>query len=243
MLPGGFCGGSRARRALNHFFMMTVLPKRIEWAVWCGLALIIVAIGGAFAWSRIEETSLPLPAIGQISDFNLTNQDSAQVSLANLRGQVWVADILFSRCPGPCAAMTRRLAEIQSSVPASEPVRFVSFTSDPEYDTPAVLQRYGKRFNADASRWFFLTGEKAGIRRLAVDDFKFVVVEKKPEEREIPEDLFIHSTWFVLVDQKGQVRGWTDRQGQLHAYFDSSDDRDRSRLLSAINQLLHGGGT
>jgi protein SCO1/2 len=222
---------------------MTKSTKRIEWTVLGGLGLIIVALAGVFVWSRIAEGTLPLPVIGRISDFELTNQEGGRVSFANLQGQIWVADIIFTRCPGPCAAMTRRLAEIESAAPAGEPVRFVTFTSDPDYDTPAVLRRYGERFHADFSRWSFLTGVKRDIRRLAVDDFKFVVVEKKPEERETADDLFIHSTWFVLVDQKGQVRGWTDRQGQLHAYFDSSDDQDRSRLLTAINQLLRDRST
>ncbi|MDB6112663.1 MAG: photosynthetic protein synthase [Pedosphaera sp.] len=117
-------------------------------------------------------------------------------------------------------------------------MRLVSFTSDPEYDTPAVLKRYAERFGANSNQWSFLTGNKKEIRQLAVNDFKFVVVEKKPEEREVPEDLFIHSTWFVLVDAKGQVRGWTDREGQLHAYFDSEDPDARARILNAIPQLL-----
>jgi protein SCO1/2 len=212
--------------------------RKMEWVVWGGLVLIIAVIGGAFAWSRLHTGELPLPILGQLSDFNLTNQNNEPVSLASLRGKVWVADIIFTRCPGPCAKMTRHLAELQSQLPTNEPVRLVSFTSDPEYDTPPVLKRYAERFGANSNQWSFLTGNKQEIRRLAVNDFKFVVVEKKPEEREIPEDLFIHSTWFVLVDGKGQVRGWTDREGQLHAYFDSEDPSARARILSAISQLL-----
>jgi protein SCO1/2 len=114
----------------------------------------------------------------------------------------------------------------------------VSFTSDPDYDTPVILKRYAERFKADQSHWWFLTGNKQEIRRLAVNDFKFVMVEKKPEEREVPDDLFIHSTWFVLVDAKGQIRGWTDAQGSLHAYFDSEDPETKARILAAIPELL-----
>ncbi len=73
-----------------------------------------------------------------------------------------------------------------------------------------------------------------------MNDFKFVVVEKKPEERSVPDDLFIHSTWFVLVDQQGRVRGWTDDDGSLHAYFDSDRPGDaQPEILSAIKPLLH----
>src|SRR6185312_13615080 len=115
-------------------------------------------------------------------------------------------------CPGPCAKMTRQMKELQRSLSANVPVKFVSFTSDPDYDTPPVLKKYAERFGADSNRWWFLTGNKQEIRRLEVADFKFVVAEKKADEREVPEDLFIHSTHFTLVDQKGRMRGWTDKE-------------------------------
>lgn len=217
-------------------------PQRIEWLVWSGLVLIIAFICGAFFWSRFKPSPVSadksMPVLGQLPDFTLTNQNNQPVSLAGLRGQVWVADIIFTRCPGPCAKMTRHLAELQSELPADKPVKLVTLTSDPDFDQPPVLTKYSERFGANANRWWFLTGDKPQIRGLAVEDFKFVVVEKKPEEREIPEDLFIHSTWFVLVDQKGRVRGWTDGEGKLHAYYDSEDPSARKQILAGIKELL-----
>src|SRR5579872_5428234 len=207
--------------------------RKIEWLVWGGLVLIITVIGVAFAWSKLNSGDRPLPVLAQLPGFTLTNQNNEPVSLASLRGQVWIADIIFTRCPGPCAKMTRHLAELQTALPANQPVRLVSFTSDPEYDTPTILKKYADKFNADSRRWWFLTGDRREIRQLAVNDFKFVVVEKKPGEREVPEDLFIHSTYAVLVDQKGRVRGWTDREGRLHAYFDLLEDPDaKAEILS-----------
>jgi len=213
--------------------------RKIEWLVWGGLVLIITVIAGAYAWSKLGASGRPLPVLAQLPDFTLTNQNNEPVSLASLRGQVWIADIIFVQCPVQCAKMTRRLAELQAVLPANQPVRLVSFTSYPEHDTPQILKKYASQFGADSHRWWFLTGDRREIRRLAVNDFKFVVVEKKPEEREVPEDLFIHSTYAVLVDQKGQVRGWTDRDGRLHAYFDLLEDPEaKSELLSATRQLL-----
>lgn len=212
--------------------------QKIEWLVWGGLVLIITAIGGVFAWSKLGMGVRPLPVIAQLPDFKLTDQNNEPISLANLRGKVWVADIIFTRCPGPCARMTRNLAKLQAELPANQPVRLVSFTSDPDFDTPRVLKKYADKFGADPNRWSFLTGGKKEIRSLAVNDFKFVVMEKKPEDREVPEDLFIHSTYFDLVDKQGRVRGWTDREGRLHAYFDSEDPEARAEIRSAIKQLL-----
>jgi protein SCO1 len=213
--------------------------KRIEWIVWGGLILIMAAVAGFFAWSRLGTPSVPMPVLGQISDFTLTNQNNEPVSLATLRGKVWVADIIFTRCPGPCAKMTRRLAELQKVLLASKPVQLVTLTSDPDYDTPAVLKRYAERFGADPTRWWFLTGPKKEIRELAVNDFKFVVLEKQPGERTVPDDLFVHSTFYVVVDAKGQVRGWTDRQSRLHACFDSEDPATQEQIVAAVRQLVN----
>ncbi|HZV35676.1 MAG TPA: SCO family protein, partial [Verrucomicrobiae bacterium] len=161
--------------------------RHIEWLVWGGLILIIAFIGGAFAWSKLAGTR-PLPVIGQITDFTLTNQENQTITLSSLRGKVWVADVIFTRCAGPCPTMTHHLAELQASLPANEPIRLVTLTSDPQYDTPAALKRYAARFNADSNRWYFLTGPKSEINRLAVNDFKFVVVEKRPGEQTTPQD-------------------------------------------------------
>lgn len=203
-----------------------------------GLALVIAAIAGIFLWTNVGMPQ-PLPVIGQISQFNLTNQNSERISLTNYLGKVWVADIIFTRCGGPCPVMTHQLASLQTSLSAENAIHFVTLTSDPQYDTPTILQRYAVRFNADSNRWDFLTGPKPEIQRLAVNDFKFVALEKKPEEQKDAQDLFIHSTWFVLVDKQGRVRGWHDSEGRLHAYFDSEDPAAQSQILIAIKQLLH----
>jgi protein SCO1/2 len=212
--------------------------RNTEWLVWGGLVLVIATIGTLFAWSKLNAAK-PLPVIGQISDFNLTNQNGQPVSLADLRGKVWVADIIFTRCPGPCPTMTHHLAELQALLPTDAPVKLVTLTSDPEFDTADVLRKYAARFNANSNQWIFLTGPRPDIRKLAVNDFKFVLVDKKPEDRTVPEDLFIHSIYFVLVDQQGRMRGWTDADGSLRANYDSEDAAARAQIVPAIKQLLH----
>jgi protein SCO1/2 len=212
--------------------------RKIEWLVWGGLVVIIAVIGGAFAWSKFRAADKPLPVIGQLPNFNLTNQNNEPITLASLQGKVWIADVIFTRCPGPCAKMTRELAKLQAALPAGGDARLVTLTSDPEFDTPAKLKEYAKKFGADLDRWSFLTGNKPELRSLAVNDFKFVVLEKKPGDREVPEDLFVHSTWFVLVDRQGRLRGWLDSSNQIHAKFDLEDADVQAQMLSAIKQLL-----
>src|SRR5579863_3755919 len=100
--------------------------RKIEWLVWGGLVVIMAAVGGVFVWSKIAVTDRPLPVLGHIPDFALTSQNSEPVLLASLRGRVWLADVIFTRCPGPCAQMTRRLAELQATLPKGDFVRLVS---------------------------------------------------------------------------------------------------------------------
>lgn len=147
-----------------------------------------------------------LPVISQVAGFSMTNQLGQKVHLDDLLGKVWVADVIFTRCPGPCARMTTRMADLQASIPPQWPVRLVSLTTDPEYDTPEVLRAYAAGFQADSQRWNFLHAEKPAIVDLAVNNLKLVVLDKK-EERESPNDLFIHSTMLALVDKHGRLRG------------------------------------
>jgi protein SCO1/2 len=214
---------------------MTQPARRIEWLVWSGLALIILTVLLAllFATVKMQRTlGNPLPVIGAVGDFTLTNQNGQAVSLADLRGKVWVADIIFTRCPGPCTTMTRQMKELLRSVPAASTTRFLTLTTDPEFDTPSVLKAYAARFEGDSSRWSFLTGTKPQIANLAVDSLKLTAVEKKAEERTSATDLFIHSTIFVVVDPSGRLRGIFETTGE-----GISPKRVKLQILAAVRRL------
>ena len=183
-------------------------PRKAGWPFWGGLALVGVTALAVLLLAALKlrgAAAQALPVYGQIADFALTNQDGRAVSLADLRGHVWVADIIFTRCPGPCPMMTRQMKELQDALPPDSQAKLVTLTTDPDFDTPPVLKTYAERFGADPKRWMFLTGTKAEIAKLAIDSLKLTAIEKKPEERESPEDLFVHSTIFVIADKQGAV--------------------------------------
>ena len=184
-------------------------PTSTKRMLWVGVALTVALLltAAAAGFLRQRASATPLPVYGRVGSFTLTNQNGQAVTLADLQGHVWVADIIFTRCAGPCPAMTRQMRDLQNALPGSSSARLVSLTTDPDFDTPSVLKTYAERFGADAGRWFFLTGTKREIGSLAIDSLKLTAVEKTPEERKDPEDLFIHSTLLVLVDAQGQLRG------------------------------------
>lgn len=205
------------------------VTQRLQWGVWAALGLVLALITGAFVSSLLKAPVRQTPRVlSQVRDFALTNQLGERVTLADVRGRVWVADIIFTRCAGPCPRMTAQMSELQAALPADAPVRLITLTTDPEYDTPAVLRQYAQRFGADPGRWLFLTGSKAEIARLAVDDLKLVAVETEPAGRQDPADLFIHSTTFLVVD----------RQGRLRASFESTEPGFKERVLALVTELL-----
>jgi protein SCO1/2 len=202
--------------------------------VWGGLLLLVtlLLVGLLFQIRSRAHAREALPVLGQVADFTLTNQAGRVVSLADLRGHVWVGDIIFTRCPGPCMKMTRQMKELEKALPAGSNVKLVTLTTDPDYDTPAILKTYSERFSADPHQWTFLTGTKDEIRKLGIDSLKLTAIEKKPEEREESNDLFIHSTIFVLVDRKGQLRGVFQTTGE------GIDPKQvQANILESVRQL------
>lgn len=214
---------------------MDQATERLSRTIWIGVGLVIVLLCLSYVMSRVKPRTTEPPALrvlGQVADFTLTNQAGQTVTLADLRGHVWVADIIFTRCAGPCPRMTRQMQELQEALPKSSSARLVTLTTDPAYDTPEVLKKYGDRFQADFARWTFLTGEAREIANLAIDSLKLTAIEKKPEERENPADLFIHSTIFVLVDKQAQLRGVFETGGE-----DVEWKTVQPALLAAIKKL------
>jgi len=205
---------------------VTNSPRRLEFIVWGALGLTIVAIAAAFIYKRFAPEPVPLPVIGPVGDFTLTNQHGKAVSAADFRGQVWIANIIFTRCAGPCPAMTKAMKQVQDVT--DKRVHLVTLTTDPDNDTPEVLKRYGEKFGADFNRWSFLTGSKEQIARVAMQGLKLTAQEKPTPERENPADLFIHSAAFVIVDQSNHLR----------AAFQLDDPDLNSKVRAATRPLL-----
>lgn len=196
--------------------------NRIQYIVWAALGFVIAAIIAAFVISKVNVK--PLPVYNNLPQFTLTNQNDAAVTLDSLRGEVWIADIIFTRCPSQCLRMSTHMKELQAKLPKD--IKLVSLTTDPDYDKPSILKKYAGNFST-ADNWIFLTGDKGVLKKVAVDGLKLAVQETPENERESPNDLFVHSTRFVLVDGEGRVRG----------YFDGDDPQSSDRIISSVRQL------
>jgi len=140
-----------------------------------------------------------LPTYGAVPDFKLTDQTGAAFSSsATLRNRVWIADFIFTNCPGPCPRMSSQMHQAQTALSGNDGVRFVSFTIDPARDTPLVLAAYAQHFEAAPGKWFFLTGPVPALENLSRDVFMLGDIDGSLQ----------HSTRFALVDRASRIRGF-----------------------------------
>ena len=87
---------------------MNQTGKAVSWSVWIGVALTAILLALAMFLLKVQRTGPPqiLHVIGSVPAFTLTNQLSQPVTRDDLKGRVWIADIIFTRCAGPCPVMT-----------------------------------------------------------------------------------------------------------------------------------------
>ncbi len=190
--------------------------------LWGALVVALLAITGAAAWQILRRPEPP-PVLGEDPDFAQTNRDAPKVRRADLAGAPWIADFIFTRCGASCPMMSLRMAKLERELPRDLGVRFVSFSVDPEHDTPQVLQEYAESFGAPG-RWLFLTGGKQEIFRLSKDGFKLAVDDATPVNEDEP---ILHSTRFVLVDGEGRIRG----------YYEAFDEEALGKLVRDLEGL------
>jgi protein SCO1/2 len=159
-----------------------------------------------FDKNKAKEQGFPAFAI---PEFRFNNQEGVPFGTEELRGKVWVANFIFTRCPGPCPLMTRNMAALQQQIEADSGIQFVTFTVDPDYDIPEVLKTYGENHGADWKRWTFLTGERSAMHPLILNGFKLSVAEASEEDLPITGP-YTHSTLFVVVGKDGKTRGYLE---------------------------------
>jgi protein SCO1/2 len=201
-----------------------------------GFSVVALAVTlGAALWIKLERPRFGtaqqrpldrLSSYGRVPNFSLVERSGKEVTLARLRGTVWIADFIYTSCQDTCPLETAEMARLQERLKDTPSVKLVSFSVDPERDTPVVLSRYADRFGADANRWMFLTGPKKQILHLVQEGFRLSGVPAAPSGPEARE--ILHSTRFVLVDQHARIRG----------YYNSLDAQALQRLRIDIAGLL-----
>ncbi len=206
--------------------MATNNPQKILWTV-LAVALLGIGIYSLNDWMRSQEITKPsriLPTIGTVPEFTLTNLDNKPFGSGNLKGSIYVVDLIFTHCAGTCPMMTSQMASLQHSITKTPDVKLVSISVDPNNDTPEVMAEYAKRYNADTKNWYFLTGPISTIYTVAKNGFK-LTLDSVGGDYNNP---IVHSERFVLVDKKGNIRG----------FYTGTEDESKAKVLADIGDLL-----
>lgn len=166
------------------------------------------------------------------ANIRLQNQLGDTVSLYDKQGKIIVVDFFFTHCAGICPKLTANMSKLQQSFIRggdtrkkidTSIVQFISFTVDPERDSVPVIKNYADRFGVNPDNWWLLTGSKDSIYKFAFEELK---VDKFSEEPITPD--FVHTSRFVLIDKKYQVRG----------YYNGMDSVSLAKLARDIGVLM-----
>ncbi len=208
---------------------------RFQVVIWTILIVFVAGLLTLFAyrsWRSFYLTSQGnLPNLRTVEPFSFTERSGKTVSNKDLQGKIWVANFIFTECPGVCQAMSTQFAQLQNILRKTRDVRLVSFSIDPQTDTPEVLTEYAKRYQADPRLWLFLTGDLKTIHQLAEKSF-LLPVEENPPDAVPANGKYLHSSRLVLVDAHGMIRG----------YYDGSEPEALQKLALDIGFLMREGG-
>ena len=213
-----------ALRRVRLFLLMVAAVCAALWGLW-GLARsqrhwVVLGIAAQ------SPHHLELPDEGALPDFALRDEQGGAFTRASLAGNVWVADFIFTRCAGQCPMMSGEMARLQRRWDHAPGVSFVSFSVDPSHDTPDVLAAYAQRYGANTNRWRFVTGESHTVEHLIREGFHLAFGPAASRQEPIT-----HSVRFVLIDQRGHLRG----------SYEATDARTMRRLDHDLQRLIRAG--
>jgi protein SCO1/2 len=185
------------------------------------LALLCI-VGLPLGRHFLGPSEAPLPLLGTVPAFHFTDQDGSAFGPGTLAGRPWVANFIFTRCPTVCPVMTEQLAALLPRLDAR--IHLVSFSVEPDFDTPKRLRDFAQAHGAVSPRWHFLTGDGKDMQRAVTDGFKISLAHEGAEDDFLS---IVHGVHLVLVDAQGNIRG----------YYDSTDPEARERLVRDTRQL------
>jgi protein SCO1/2 len=194
------------------------------------LALLAIPAAWPLIWSLKTPVPPKLPVLATLPTFRLTDQAGRPFGTQELEGRAWVASFIFTRCATICPAITTRMTRIQARTRnLGSAFHLVSFSVDPEFDTPERLQAYAQAHRASPRLWSFLTGPEAEVKEAVVNGLKVAMGREQGADGRF--DGIFHGSHLVLVDQRGRVRG----------YYDSDDPEVVDRVTRDAGLLANRG--
>src|SRR5689334_3852854 len=208
--------------------------KKINIVFFTSLIVIPFTVFGVMRWINNNYTSLPYYGGNEsqkgndkaenfsVPSFSFTNQDNQSLTSEFVKDKIWVADYFFTKCTSICPKLTTHLQKVEDAFKQDYGVKIISFTVDPDRDSPDVLKTYAAAYHANSSQWQFVTGEKKDLYAFARKGLFIIATDGDGG----PDD-FIHSEKLVLIDKNQHIRG----------YYDGTSDNEVDQLIKDITRL------
>ena len=169
----------------------------------------------------VDSSIIHVAKYHKISDFKLTNQNGKEITQANYKDKIYVADFFFTTCQDICPVMTKNMYKLQEELKNDNEILLLSHSVIPEIDTVEQLKQYAIENKVDDSKWNLVTGDKKQIYELARKSYLAV------EDSKFNKFDMIHTENFILIDKKKQIRG----------FYDGTNEKEIEQLLSDIQIL------
>ena len=223
-------------------------------AIWVLAAITLVKPAGAQGIDTSPEP-LSLARFGEVPAFTFVERSGKEISREDLLGRPWIAVPFFVGCTGPCPTVTSdlRVQLVEDEDLAASGVRIVSFSVDPEFDTPERLRAYAEQYGIGSEDpWLFLTGDPSEMEQFVVHGLKTSFVRSEEAGVEYGQSI-THATRVPVIDSLGRIAGWyqVSRQALEGGSIDDALALLRSRALAlaspyplvTLNALLNGAAT
>jgi len=187
------------------------------------IAFLFIFMLGSFGFYVIDRATKSridnIGIIGKVPSFSLTNFDGSIITDEQLNNKISIVSFIFTQCEGACPIMSDNMSTLQERFSASDDIQFLSITTDPDYDSLDILSEFSSNYSND-NNWFFLRGDILDIIELSEKGF-FLSAALLPAG---------HSTRFVLVDKKLNIRKFYEGTVESNIYELQSD------IVTLLNQ-------
>ena len=157
----------------------------------------------------VKTVPVELHSFGSVGEFAFVDQEGRTFSSEALEGKVWLAGFVFTSCAAECPILTRKMMEVRERLGKDSRAAYVSFSVDPQTDTPERLREYAASYGPTGD-WTLLTGEADALDALIKEQLLLPVAEDFEERRHIASTHFVHSNKLIVVDEDGAIRYHTD---------------------------------
>ena len=206
-------------------------------ALLLGLAVVAIRNG-----DLMHQQTAELPDLGEVPEFAFIDTSGETIRRADLDGDYWIVDFIFTRCTGTCPLLSSRMFAIQSALTDDDPVRLVSVSVDPEFDTPEVMAAYAERFKAEPGRWLFLTGDKGEIFVCGTGK-SYIEVKKSSNGARYTEHFDVEEIYWTDIVNSIVENFIRAAQGKAKPFegIGAREGRDVVRVMEAIYKAAASG--